>query len=119
MKSGSYTVERPLQPGAAAVEASEAAVAALSAYGRELGEAFALRDDLLGVWGNPKVTGKPAGDDLLSRKGDCDLGALSQAACRSSARHGSGSAPPSSARPMSSCCRRSCEPVVSSTWWNR
>ena len=68
MKSGSYTVERPLQLGAAAAEADGAAVAALSAYGRELGEAFALRDDLLGVWGNPKVTGKPAGDDLISGK---------------------------------------------------
>jgi len=68
MKSGSYTIERPLQLGAAAAEAGHAAVAALSAYGRELGEAFALRDDLLGVWGNPKVTGKPAGDDLISGK---------------------------------------------------
>ena len=68
MKSGSYTIERPLQLGAAAAEASHAPVAALSAYGHELGEAFALRDDLLGVWGNPKVTGKPAGDDLISGK---------------------------------------------------
>jgi len=68
MKSGSYTIERPLQLGAAAAEAGDPAVAALSAYGRELGEAFALRDDLLGVWGNPKVTGKPAGDDLISGK---------------------------------------------------
>jgi geranylgeranyl diphosphate synthase, type I len=68
MKSGSYTIERPLQLGAAAAEADPAVVAALRAYGRELGEAFALRDDLLGVWGNPKVTGKPAGDDLISGK---------------------------------------------------
>src|SRR3712207_6246816 len=36
--------------------------------GREVGEAFALRDDLLGVWGDPQLTGKPAGDDLLSGK---------------------------------------------------
>ena len=43
-------------------------VAALSRYGVELGEAFALRDDLLGVWGDPAQTGKPAGDDLLSGK---------------------------------------------------
>jgi geranylgeranyl diphosphate synthase type I len=68
MKSGAYTIERPLQLGAAAADASEAAVTALSEYGRKLGEAFALRDDLLGVWGNPKVTGKPAGDDLISGK---------------------------------------------------
>jgi geranylgeranyl diphosphate synthase type I len=68
MKSGSYTIERPLQLGAAAAEADGDIVTALSAYGRELGEAFALRDDLLGVWGNPEVTGKPAGDDLISGK---------------------------------------------------
>ena len=68
MKSGAYTIERPLQLGAAAADASEAAVTALSQYGRKLGEAFALRDDLLGVWGNPKVTCKPAGDDLISGK---------------------------------------------------
>ena len=43
-------------------------VRAITRYGRELGEAFALRDDLLGVWGNPERTGKPAGDDLLSGK---------------------------------------------------
>ncbi len=40
----------------------------ISQFGREVGEAFALRDDLLGVWGDPRLTGKPAGDDLLSGK---------------------------------------------------
>ena len=74
MKSGAYTVERPLQLGAAAAEARDDVVGALSGYGRELGEAFALRDDLLGVWGDPQVTGKPAGDDLISRQADGDLG---------------------------------------------
>jgi geranylgeranyl diphosphate synthase, type I len=68
MKSGAYTVQRPLQLGAAAAGAGESVVAAITRYGRELGEAFALRDDLLGVWGNPERTGKPAGDDLLSGK---------------------------------------------------
>ena len=68
MKSGSYSVLRPMQLGAAAAEAGRPAVAALSRYGVELGEAFALRDDLLGVWGDPAQTGKPAGDDLLSGK---------------------------------------------------
>ena len=68
MKSGCYTVWRPLQLGAAAADAGEATVAALEAYGAEVGEAFALRDDLLGVWGDPARTGKPAGDDLLSGK---------------------------------------------------
>lgn len=68
MKSGSYTVERPLQLGASAAQASPAVLASLSGYGREVGEAFALRDDLLGAWGDPALTGKPAGDDLLSGK---------------------------------------------------
>jgi geranylgeranyl diphosphate synthase type I len=68
MKSGSYTVERPLQLGAAAAQAGPEVFARLADYGREIGEAFALRDDLLGVWGDPSLTGKPAGDDLLSGK---------------------------------------------------
>lgn len=68
MKSGAYTVQRPLQLGAAAAEAPDHVAAALTRYGREVGEAFALRDDLLGVWGDPQLTGKPAGDDLLSGK---------------------------------------------------
>lgn len=68
MKSGAYTVWRPLQLGAAAAAADPATLAVLAAYGAEVGEAFALRDDLLGVWGDPTRTGKPAGDDLLSGK---------------------------------------------------
>ncbi|HZA05052.1 MAG TPA: polyprenyl synthetase family protein [Propionibacteriaceae bacterium] len=68
MKSGAYTVQRPLQLGAAAAGAGEPEVAAITRYGREVGEAFALRDDLLGVWGDPVRTGKPAGDDLISGK---------------------------------------------------
>ena len=68
MKSGCYTVWRPLQLGAAAADAGADTVAVLRTYGDEVGEAFALRDDLLGVWGDPARTGKPAGDDLLSGK---------------------------------------------------
>ena len=68
MKSGSYTVLRPLQLGAAAASADPAVTEAISRFGCEVGEAFALRDDLLGVWGNPRLTGKPAGDDLISGK---------------------------------------------------
>ena len=68
MKSGCYTVWRPLQLGAAAAGAEPATVEVLASYGSEVGEAFALRDDLLGVWGDPARTGKPAGDDLLSGK---------------------------------------------------
>ena len=68
MKSGAYTVERPLLLGAAAAGATDAVRTALTGYGREVGAAFALRDDMLGVWGDPTRTGKPAGDDLLEGK---------------------------------------------------
>jgi geranylgeranyl diphosphate synthase type I len=37
-------------------------------YGRAIGEAFAPRDDMLGISGDPALTGKPAGDDLISGK---------------------------------------------------
>ncbi len=47
---------------------SDEVLVALSAYGLPLGEAFQLRDDLLGVFGDPTVTGKPAGDDLREGK---------------------------------------------------
>jgi geranylgeranyl diphosphate synthase type I len=67
-KSGKYTIERPLHLGAAMTTASEDVTNALSAYGLPLGEAFQLRDDLLGVFGDPSVTGKPAGDDLREGK---------------------------------------------------
>lgn len=68
LKSGGYTVTRPLQLGAAAADAGPGATAALLACGERLGYAFALRDDYLGVWGDPGVTGKPAGDDLFEAK---------------------------------------------------
>jgi geranylgeranyl diphosphate synthase type I len=68
MKSGRYTVERPLELGAAAAGADKSVLDSLAAYGRAVGEAFALRDDLLGIWGQPDRTGKPAGDDLTSGK---------------------------------------------------
>ncbi|MEO0015916.1 MAG: hypothetical protein RL589_397, partial [Actinomycetota bacterium] len=68
-KSGKYTIERPLHLGAAMSETPTSEIfAALSAYGLPLGEAFQLRDDLLGVFGDPSVTGKPAGDDLREGK---------------------------------------------------
>ncbi|MGH3376845.1 MAG: polyprenyl synthetase family protein [Actinoallomurus sp.] len=65
-KSAKYTVERPLQLGAA-LAGSEYAED-LSAYGLPLGVAFQLRDDVLGVFGDPAQTGKPAGDDLREGK---------------------------------------------------
>lgn len=67
-KSGRYTVSRPLQLGAIAAGASAAVVATLMECGDHLGRAFALRDDYLGIWGDPSVTGKPAGDDLYEAK---------------------------------------------------
>lgn len=68
-KSGKYTIERPLHIGAALSQKySPALMAALSAYGLPLGEAFQYRDDLLGVFGDPTLTGKPAGDDLREGK---------------------------------------------------
>ena len=54
--------------GALVVGAPPEAVAALDRYGREIGLAFQLVDDLLGIWGEPAVTGKPAGADLAARK---------------------------------------------------
>ena len=68
MKSGRYTIERPLELGAAAARAGTAVTVALARYGKAMGEAFALRDDLLGVWGDPARTGKPSGDDLITGK---------------------------------------------------
>lgn len=67
-KAAKYTIERPLHLGAALAGAEPAVFAAYSAYGLPLGEAFQLRDDLLGVFGDPSVTGKPAGDDLREGK---------------------------------------------------
>ena len=67
-KSAKYTIERPLQLGGTLAGAPAALLAAYSAYGLPLGEAFQLRDDVLGVFGDPAVTGKPAGDDLREGK---------------------------------------------------
>jgi geranylgeranyl diphosphate synthase type I len=67
-KSAKYSIERPLHLGAALAGAGEPAMHHLTAFGLPLGEAFQLRDDLLGVFGDPEVTGKPAGDDLVEGK---------------------------------------------------
>jgi geranylgeranyl diphosphate synthase type I len=67
-KSAKYSIERPLHIGAALAGASADDLDALTAFGLPLGEAFQLRDDLLGVFGDPSVTGKPAGDDLVEGK---------------------------------------------------
>lgn len=67
-KSAKYSIERPLHVGAALAGAGPETLARLSAFGLPLGEAFQLRDDLLGVYGDPATTGKPAGDDLVEGK---------------------------------------------------
>ena len=67
-KTAKYTVERPLHVGGALAGATAEVMAAYSGYGLPLGEAFQLRDDVLGVFGDPAVTGKPAGDDLREGK---------------------------------------------------
>ncbi|CAN5607015.1 polyprenyl synthetase family protein [soil metagenome] len=67
-KTSRYTIQRPLLMGARAGGASAAVCAVLDGYGHAAGEAFQLRDDLLGVFGDPAETGKPAGDDLREGK---------------------------------------------------
>jgi geranylgeranyl diphosphate synthase, type I len=67
-KTASYTVSRPLQFGAAAAADRPDVQRIFHAVGTDLGVAFQLRDDVLGVFGDPAVTGKPSGDDLRSGK---------------------------------------------------
>lgn len=67
-KSAKYTVERPLHLGVSLAGDRPDLIAALSDFGLPLGEAFQLRDDVLGVFGDPDVTGKPAGDDIREGK---------------------------------------------------
>lgn len=69
-KSGKYTIERPLHLGAVVAdpERGPALCADLSAYGLPLGDAFQLRDDVMGAFGDPQLTGKPVGGDLVEGK---------------------------------------------------
>nr|WP_264023387.1 polyprenyl synthetase family protein [Mycolicibacterium pyrenivorans] len=67
-KSGNYTVRRPLEIGAAMAGCDGAVIDALSGYGAAIGEAFQLRDDILGVLGSPSLTGKSAHTDMEAGK---------------------------------------------------
>jgi geranylgeranyl diphosphate synthase type I len=67
-KSGNYTVRRPLEIGAVLSGCSPRMVTLLGHYGEAVGEAFQLRDDVLGIFGVSTVTGKPAGGDLAEQK---------------------------------------------------
>lgn len=68
LKSGSYSIEHPLLIGARLAGADHSLLEALSRFGRPLGEAFQLRDDLLGVFGDPAATGKPVDSDIREGK---------------------------------------------------
>ena len=68
-KTGKYSIERPLHFGAAlSAHVKSEHYEIYSRYGLPLGEAFQLRDDIMGVFGDPQETGKPAGDDLREGK---------------------------------------------------
>ncbi|MFG1881930.1 polyprenyl synthetase family protein [Micromonospora sp. NPDC049102] len=67
-KTASYTVQRPLQFGGAIAGADVELETAYGSFGFDIGIAFQLRDDLLGVFGDPTVTGKPSGDDIREGK---------------------------------------------------
>jgi geranylgeranyl diphosphate synthase, type I len=69
-KSGKYTIERPLHLGAllAAPTHGDELIPVLSTYGLPLGDAFQMRDDVLGAFGDTAITGKPVGDDLREGK---------------------------------------------------
>jgi geranylgeranyl diphosphate synthase type I len=68
-KSGKYTIERPLHLGALlAAPDREELLPALSGYGLPLGDAFQMRDDVIGAFGDRAITGKPVGDDLREGK---------------------------------------------------
>ena len=69
-KSGKYTIERPLHLGAvlAAPDRADELLPAFSAYGLPLGDAFQMRDDVMGAFGDAAVTGKPVGGDLCEGK---------------------------------------------------
>ena len=67
-KSAKYSVEQPLLLGAALGGADEDQLQEISRFGLPLGQAFQLRDDVLGIFGDPAATGKPAGDDIREGK---------------------------------------------------
>ncbi|MFU8947770.1 polyprenyl synthetase family protein [Mycetocola zhadangensis] len=85
-KSAKYSIESPLALGGLLAGATDAQLKALRAFGLPLGVAFQLRDDLLGVFGDASVTGKPSGDDLREGKRTV-LIALTRAAIPASASH--------------------------------
>ncbi len=84
-KTAKYTVARPVQIGAALGLADDGTQHGLSAFGTHVGYAFQMRDDLLGLFGDPAVTGKPTGDDLREGKKTVVIGYAMRLASRSDA----------------------------------
>ena len=68
LKSGRYSVERPIELGALLAGAPPASLAALARYGRAVGEVFQLQDDVLGTFGDADAVGKPVASDLIEGK---------------------------------------------------
>jgi geranylgeranyl diphosphate synthase type I len=68
LKSGAYSVERPVELGAVLAGADGALRSTLTRYGAAVGEAFQLQDDILGVFGDLETVGKPVGSDLSEGK---------------------------------------------------
>lgn len=85
LKTGSYTVRGPLDLGAALADATPLQAEALRAFGAPLGEAFQMRDDLLGTFGDPEQIGKPVGSDLRAGKQTALMVALGERASASEA----------------------------------
>ncbi|MER7460782.1 polyprenyl synthetase family protein [Micromonospora sp. NPDC126480] len=85
MKAARYTVTRPLQIGATLAGAPPELVDALAEFGDPLGDAFQLRDDVLGVFGDPEVTGKSVLDDLREGKPTVMMALVREAADRAQA----------------------------------
>lgn len=86
LKSARYSVTRPLHIGAVLAGADEVTIASLCAYGDAAGIAFQLRDDILGVFGDPNVTGKGNAEDLRSGKASLLLVRALQLAAPADAR---------------------------------
>ncbi len=68
LKSGKYTLERPLHLGAAAAGADDSVFAAFTSFGIPLGRAFQIKDDILGLFGDEVATGKPVDSDIREGK---------------------------------------------------
>ncbi len=97
-KTAAYTIERPLHIGAALAGADDDLIDAYRRFGTDIGLAFQLRDDLLGVFGDPEVTGKPRATTCARARG------------RSCTRWRS-RRPTLPIRPRPNCCARRSGPI--------